>query len=103
MMREFTIEIKVKAPSSGCAYDWAIRSAMGEANYCEVEEITVFNEDGRDVTEDEEVYLGFNNDYFASLEEADVIEVNFEDVFEEGIDFENQAEVFRYMENPHLF
>ena len=62
-MKEFTIEIKVKAPGPGCAYDWALRAAMGEANYCEVDEITVFNEEGRDVTNDEEVYLGYDKDW----------------------------------------
>ena len=57
------IEIKVKAPGPGCAYDWALRAAMGEVNYCEVDEITVFNEEGRDVTNDEEVYLGYDKDW----------------------------------------
>lgn len=63
-MKDFTIEIKVKAPRSSCAYDWALRTVMGEEKYCEVESITVFNEDGRDVTDDEEVYFGYDKDWF---------------------------------------
>ena len=63
-MKDFTIEIKVKAPRSGCAYDWAIRAAMGEEKYCEIESIAVFDEDGRDVTDDEEVYLRYDKDWF---------------------------------------
>jgi hypothetical protein len=63
-MKDFTIEIKVKAPKSGCAYDWALRTIMGEENYCEVEGITVFNEDGYDVTDAEEVYFGYDKDWF---------------------------------------
>ena len=63
-MKDFTIEKKVKAPRSSCAYDWALRTVMGEEKYCEVESITVFNEDGRDVTDDEEVYFGYDKDWF---------------------------------------
>ena len=63
-MKEFTIEIKVKAPSSGCAVDWVTRQAMDEVGYCEVQTVNVFNEDGRDVTDDEETYSGFDKDWF---------------------------------------
>ena len=62
-MKEFTIEIKVKAPSSGCALDWVTRQTMDEVGYCEVQTVNVFNEDGRDVTDDEEVYSGFDKDW----------------------------------------
>lgn len=63
-MKDFTIEIKVKAPKSGCAYDWAIRTIMSEAKYCQIESVTVFDKDGRDVTEDEEIYFGYDKDWF---------------------------------------
>ena len=62
-MEEFTIEIKVKASSSGCALDWVTRQTMDEVGYCEVQTVNVFNEDGRDVTDDEEVYSGFDKDW----------------------------------------
>lgn len=62
-MKEFTIEIKVKALSSGCAVDWVTRQTMDEVGYCEVETVNVFNEDGRDVTNDEETYSGFDKDW----------------------------------------
>ena len=62
-MKEFTIEIKVKAPSSGCALDWVTRQTMDEVGYCEVQTVNVFNEDGRDVTDDEEIYSGFDKDW----------------------------------------
>ena len=64
-MKEFTIEIKAKAPSAGCALDWVIRQTIDEVDYCEVQTVNVFDEDGHDVTNDEEIYAGFANDWFA--------------------------------------
>ncbi len=69
-MKEFTIEIKVKAPSPGCAVDWVTRQTMDEVGYCEIQTINVFNEDGRDVTDDEETYSNFQNDWYEKQAEV---------------------------------
>ena len=63
-MEEFTIEIKVRAASSGCAVDWVTRQLMDEVDYCETDTINVYNVDGRDVTNDEETYSGFDKDWY---------------------------------------
>jgi hypothetical protein len=75
-MKEFTIEIKVKAPSSGCAVDWITRQTMDEVGYCEVQTVNVFNEDGRDVTDDEETYSGFDKDYMTAVSKEKQEEVD---------------------------
>ena len=62
-MEEYTIEIKVRAASPGCAVDWLTRQTMDEVGYCEVDTFNVFNADGRDVTNDEETYSGFDIDW----------------------------------------
>lgn len=36
---------------------------MSEVGYCEIQTVNVFNEDGRDVTDDEETYSGFDKDW----------------------------------------
>ena len=62
-MKEYTIEIKVRADSPGCAVDWLTRQTMGEVGYCEVDTFNVYDENGNDVTHEEETYSGFERDW----------------------------------------
>ena len=62
-MKEYTIEIKVRADSPGCAVDWLTRQTMDEVGYCEVDTFNVYDENGNDVTNEEETYSGFDKDW----------------------------------------
>lgn len=51
-LKTFTVEITVSALNSGAAKDLMLRQTMSEVGYCEIENISIFNEDGYDVTDE---------------------------------------------------
>lgn len=59
----FTVEIQVSAVNSGAAKDLMFRQLMSEVGYCEINNITVFDKDGYDVTEEIETHPYYCNEF----------------------------------------
>lgn len=54
-MKNFTIEIDVNAFNSGAAKDLMLRQLMSELGYCDILNITVYDENGNNVTNEIDV------------------------------------------------